>query len=167
MKPDREALLQRRRELQQRILRESQRQSVAGLVAELESAGVEHELIWPDEAGELGWGWIARRFPIGFARVEWRDVPGSACRRYGSDQERDRLFRALLGEYAPRDGDPVVIVWGNAAKPSIRIGAAAALAHCSSLLDSDFDLWVYSPGGDWLIECYHESEHCAGRAPAG
>lgn len=158
MKPDREELIRRRRDLQRRNAREIQRRSVAGVLAELEAAGVTYDLIWPDDVPELGWNWIEQRFPIGFARVAWSEVPGARSERWNTDQERDRLFRGMLEDHIAHGSNLVAVVWGNAAKPSIVLSAGAIHEHCSILLDSDFDTWVYSPSADWLIECYHEGE---------
>jgi hypothetical protein len=165
---DRGELIERRRLLRERLdrgrRREESRHAIADVVAELVVAGVDHRLIWPDDPGDVAWSWIERRFPLGFARVEWSGVPGAECRPWSSDAERDRIFAEMLGERASGE-ERIVIVWGNAARPSLELSAAAARAHCTLLLDADFDLWAYAPGEDWLIECYHENEHRAGSAP--
>jgi hypothetical protein len=106
--------------------------------------------------------WIEDRFPADFGRIDWRKVPGSSCRRCATDAERDALFRAALERHCADPDRPVVVVWGNALKPVLQLSAAHALEHATLLLDADFDTWIYSPQGDWLIEHYHEGELCSG-----
>lgn len=166
MSSHRDELMERRRTLQgalrERAGRDAQRRSVAYEAAALDAAGVPHEFIWPEAGTDAHMRWIEDRFPAGVGRVDWGRVPGSSCRRCSSRAERDALFRAALDRHCPAPECPVVIVWGNAIKPVLQMSAAHAREHAALLLDADFDTWVYSPRGTWLIEYYHEGELCSG-----
>jgi hypothetical protein len=168
MTPTREELLLRRQSLQQRIradaLRAGQQHAIAGLAAILNAHQVPYELVPPDDASE-GWSWIQAHFPIGFARVDWDRVAGAVRTGWGLDAERDATFRQLLQQGAGAPETRVLVVWGNAQKPSVRLEAGTLAELCPEFLAADFDLWVYSPAGRWLVECYHEGELCYGHAP--
>jgi hypothetical protein len=166
MMSNREELLKRRLELQQRLRADArqaeQQHAIADLVTRLDAQQLRYELVPPDDASE-GWAWIQARFPLAFARVDWDRVSGATRMPWGLDAERDDTFRKLLQELAGAADTRVLVVWGNANKPSVRLEARALDACCTEFLNADFDLWVYAPDDLWLIECYHEGEHCYGR----
>ena len=53
----------------------------------------------------------------------------------------------------------------NTLKPGLRLSTEAICRHVTELLDADFDAWLSSETGDWLLECYHEGEIAYGRLP--
>lgn len=162
MKPSREELLRRREEFVRRIRRDKERSYIASVLAELGAGGATYELIWPEEAEKCVLPWIEKRFPIRWGRVDWSDLHDVKCARWSAYEERDPVFRRTLWERGNRDDDSVVVVWGNGGKPCIHTNLAIVSEHCRVLLDADFEIWVFAPDGNWLIEYYYEGELWSG-----
>ncbi|HEX8903449.1 MAG TPA: hypothetical protein VF771_01265 [Longimicrobiaceae bacterium] len=160
---NRDELLRRRRELQQRIFRDAQRQRIAGVLAQLDAAGAAYDILWPGEVGPADWTDVAARFPaFGMHRFDWSRVPGSVWMRWDDEAERDRQFRTLLDEHVPAPETPVIVV-RNGSGVALRLTAAAAREHCAALLEHASEAWIFAPGQDWLIECTSDGTLAAGR----
>lgn len=153
----------KRRELQARRERDACRATIAHELAILDASATPYTLIWPKQLRE---NWIGCRFPWDIGRIDWTAVADSRRIAWRDAPTRDTAFLALLAELSPSPDEALTLVWGNALKPALRLSAAAIRRHLGELLDADFDAWLSSGTGDWLLECYHEGEIAYGRLPS-
>ncbi len=156
-------LLAKRRQLQARRERDACRATVAHELAVLDAAGTPYDLIWPEQLRE---NWLGRRFPWDIGRIRWAAVPGSERIPWQDPVARDAACLATLTALWPSPDETLTLVWGNALKPGLRLSAGAVCRHLGELLDADFDAWLSSETGDWLLESYHEGEIAYGRLPS-
>ena len=156
-------LLAKRRQLQARRERDACRATVAHELAVLDAAGTPYDLTWPEQLRD---NWLGRRFPWDIGRIRWAAVPGSERIPWQDPAARDAACLATLTALWPSPDEALTLVWGNALKPGLRLSAGAVRRHLGDLLDADFDAWLSSETGDWLLECYHEGEIAYGRLPS-
>lgn len=156
-------LLAKRRQLQARRERDACRATVAHELAMLDAAGTPYVLIWPEQLRE---NWLGRHFPWDIGRIDWTAVAGSRRIAWQDPAARDAACLAAMTALWSSADEALTLVWGNALKPGLRLSAAAVRQHLGELLDADFDTWLSSETGDWLLECHHEGEIAYGRLPS-
>jgi hypothetical protein len=119
--------------------------------AELDRAGAQYEIIWPEEMGVRK---TYTLYPVGFASIKWELVPHARQRMVVRDQHLRGEFDAASTELGLSPDTMVVVDWAVGGHPRIRLRLSDLSAHAVHLLRTE--AWVYDPGGVWLIELHHD-----------
>ncbi len=114
-------LLAKRRQLQARRERDACRATVAHELAVLDAAGTPYAMIWPEQLRE---NWLGRRFPWDIGRIRWAAVPGSERIPWQDPATCDAACLAAITELWPSPDEALMLVWGNALKPGLRLAPA-------------------------------------------
>jgi len=165
MMNSREALIQRRRQLQVQLRHDEESAPVADLIAALEAAGDDYRLIWAEESAAHPDLALLARAPLRSSRIDWegmRDVRAFAA----ADEEAaaDAMVAAL--NMLAQGSLKLTVTWGNGRTPSLILQRATAEAHMPLIADADFEVWIFDPAQDWVIESKRREGVCAGRLPA-
>lgn len=128
----------------------------------------EFTLLMPDsEEGIAASEWLESNFPIvSWGRIDWNAVRESSLKTWDDFPELLSTFEKLVSENISKNklSNSVVVLWGNASTPGLRIKLSVFLKHLEAMLEEYSEAWVYSEEDKWCIEVYHEGEICFGSA---
>ncbi len=128
----------------------------------------EFTLLMPDSQENLvATEWLEKNFLIAsWGRIAWNEVRGSSCKNWDDFSELLSAFEKLVSENIPENklSGTVIIFWGNASTPGLRIKLSVFLKYLEAMLEEYSDAWVCSEEDKWCIEVYHEGEICFGAA---
>jgi hypothetical protein len=155
----REELLKRRRELHEQRERQLAEERLRSFIAPLDQAGVVYALA----EDEPLIAWITDRFTVDrWSSIDWGAVAERQCI---SAEGRDPTV--WLGSLAAEKalGDPIVaVVFADSTAPCLTMRYAEMAKNAETVIDFNFQTWVFDPSSDWIIEFHHDLRWCWGRS---
>ena len=152
MTPQRRHELARRRE---QVKEQRQRQALESqrldFLAALDGLGVRYSLADDKPLVE----WITSRFDVDrWSSIDWRRVKQWRCIASDVCVSPELLMRLAADE---RLGDPeVAVVYADSAFPSLKARYSELATHVDSILDVNWQTWVFDPADEWIIEFHHD-----------
>lgn len=119
----------------------------------LAEAAFPHELLWPWDqppAGPIG------RYAFAFSGIDWCLVPDSVTQYGGVESCLKELLHEAIEALGIAPERRVHVDWSSGSMPRLVLAAADLSRHAETLMRWDWDMWVFDPGGTWVIEIYHE-----------
>jgi hypothetical protein len=147
----RHELVQRREQLKEQRQRQPLESRRRDFLAALEGAGVSYSLAEDKTLVE----WITGRFDVDrWSSIDWRGVKQWRCIASDVSASPELLLRLAADE---RLGDPeIAVVYADSAFPSLKVQYSELAKHVDSILDVNWQTWVFDPASDWIIEFHHD-----------
>lgn len=102
---------------------------------------------------------VRRGFPIAtHGRIDWDKLPKKTIMLVNDDHEAEDAIVKLIHDY--KLAGLVTVVWADAGINPLVMGINSVPAYVKQICEEDWDCWIISNSGNWLIEKYHEGEVC-------
>lgn len=154
----RKQLEQKRLELQEIILLRERRECIQAQINFLDAHAIPYEVLY-DTAPH--YDWIHRYFKTTLGRIDWANVSEYLILPIADDVSSKEWLLQLARELPSEE--EVIILWSNAHNPALHINFNDLITY-HEIISTDFEVWVFCPTNDWLLEFTFDFGWSWGRA---